>query len=169
MSAAPTRDGEIETVIEDDGWRRALPDVEALALECQRKAAAIEPALAREIALLLCDDAAIQALNKRFRAKDAPTNVLSFPSDDEGGPLGEPLGDIALARETCMRQAEEKAIALRDHAAHLIIHGMLHLIGYDHIDDDDAARMEAREVEILDQMGIANPHGKDGVAAERTA
>ena len=145
----------IETVVEDDGWAAVLPDAEALAESCRRVAAAIEPSLAGEIALLLCDDAAMTELNSRFRGKAAPTNVLSFPSgEDEGF-----LGDIALARETCEREAAEKLIALRDHAAHLIIHGMLHLIGYDHEADDEAAAMERRETEILAAMGGADPYG----------
>lgn len=145
----------IETVIEDDGWNEILPQPEALAAECRIAAAAAEPALAREIALLLCDDAAMQALNARFRGKDQPTNVLSFPSGEEEGFLG----DIALARETCIREAAEKSISLRDHAAHLIIHGMLHLIGYDHETDEDASVMERRECEILASLGIADPYG----------
>ena len=145
----------IETVIEDDGWNDILPLAEALAAECRNAAAAAEPALAREIALLLCDDAAMRALNARFRGKDQPTNVLSFPSGEETGFLG----DIALARETCVREAAEKSISLRDHAAHLIIHGMLHLIGYDHETDEDASVMERRECEILASLGIADPYG----------
>ncbi len=145
----------IELVIEDDGWAAALPQAEALAADCVAHAAVPEPALAREIALLLCDDAAIADLNQRFRGKTGPTNVLSFPSGEEEGFLG----DIALARETCMREAAEKGVPLRDHAAHLIIHGMLHLIGYDHETDDEAAVMERRETEILGAMGIADPYG----------
>ena len=147
----------IEAVIEDDGWAAALPEAEALAAGCQKHAAALEPETAREVALLLCNDAAIADLNKRFRGKDGPTNVLSFPSDEADGFLG----DIALARETCEREAAEKGILLRDHAAHLIIHGMLHLIGYDHETDEDAAVMERRETEILLSMGIADPYGGD--------
>jgi len=108
---------------------------------------------------MLCDDAAMRALNRRFRGADKPTNVLSFPSGEEEGFLG----DIALARETCIREAQEKGLALRDHAAHLIIHGMLHLIGYDHELDEDATAMERRETEILSALGIADPHcGEDG-------
>lgn len=144
----------IEAVIEDDGWSRALPEAAALASECQSHAAAVEPGTAREIALLFCNDAAIADLNKRFRGKAGPTNVLSFPSGEPEGFLG----DIALARETCEREAAEKGLPLRDHAAHLIIHGMLHLIGYDHETDNDAAVMERRETEILLAMGIADPY-----------
>ncbi|GJL91160.1 rRNA maturation RNase YbeY [Hyphococcus sp.] len=148
----------IEAVIEDGGWNTALPDIEALAAACQKAAAAGEAGLEREIALLLCDDETIRDLNQRFRGRDKPTNVLSFPSGEIDGFLG----DIALARETCLREAAEKGLALRDHAAHLIIHGMLHLIGYDHETDDDAAVMERRETEILRSMGIADPYDPEG-------
>lgn len=143
----------IETVIEDDAWRDALPGAQALAEQCQQAAAAFEGGLAREMALLLCNDDKIADLNARFREKTGPTNVLSFPSGETEGFLG----DIALARETCIREAAEKSIALRDHAAHLIIHAMLHLIGYDHQTDDEAAVMEARERAVLASMGVADP------------
>lgn len=150
----------IEAVIEDEGWAAALPDAEAFAETCRRAAAALEPALEAEMALLLCGDDAMTELNSRFRGKIGPTNVLSFPSGEDNGFLG----DIALARETCEREALERSIPLRDHAAHLIIHGMLHLIGYDHETDCEAAAMEARETEILAAMGIADPYGPGGDA-----
>ncbi len=147
----------IEAVIEDEGWTALLPGIDVLAAACQAAAAEVEPATAREIALMFCDDAAMRDLNRRFREQDKPTNVLSFPSgEDEGF-----LGDIALARETCVREAAEKSIPLRDHAAHLIIHGMLHLIGYDHETDEDASVMEQRETEILRALGIADPYRSD--------
>ena len=144
----------IEVIIEDEGWREAMPDAVSIAENCPRAAAAFEPAAARETALLLCDDAAIKALNARFRQKDRPTNVLSFPSGEAKGFLG----DIALARETCVAEAAEKGVALRDHAAHLIIHAMLHLTGYDHQAEEEAAAMESRETEILASMGVADPY-----------
>lgn len=147
----------IETVIEDEGWMQILPDAAALAGECRLAAAVFEPDLEREIALLMCGDEAMADLNGRFRGKPNPTNVLSFPSGEEDGFLG----DIALARETCAAEAAEKNIPLRDHAAHLIIHGMLHLIGYDHETEDEAVLMERREAEILRAMGIADPYGDD--------
>lgn len=147
----------IETIIEDEGWTAVLPAAPALAEECCQAAMALEPALAREIALLLCDDAAMTDLNTRFRGKDSATNVLSFPSGEGQGFLG----DIALARETCIAEAAEKGISLRDHAAHLIIHGMLHLIGYDHEAEDEAVIMERRESDILRDMGIADPYGDE--------
>lgn len=145
----------IETIIEDDAWREALPDADALAARCAEAAARFEPALAGEMTLLLTGDAAMAALNARFRSVAKPTNVLSFPSGEEGEGF---LGDIALARETCLREAEEQGLALSDHAAHLIVHGMLHLIGYDHQEDAEADRMERREVAILETLGVADPY-----------
>ncbi len=147
----------IEAVIEDEGWNAILPGIAALAEACQAAAAEGSPEIGREIALLLCDDATMRDLNQRFRGEDKPTNVLSFPSGEREGFLG----DIALARETCSREASEKSIPLRDHAAHLIIHGMLHLIGYDHETDEDASVMESRESEILGAIGIADPYFSD--------
>ncbi|MBK6413515.1 rRNA maturation RNase YbeY [Sphingopyxis sp.] len=119
-----------------------------------------------EVAVRLTNDAEVQTLNRDFRGKDKPTNVLSFPqvqddlldgltNSDDGEIL---LGDIVLARETCAREAEEKAISIADHATHLIVHGTLHLVGYDHVDDASAGAMEALEVKALASLGIANPY-----------
>ncbi|MHA7870956.1 MAG: rRNA maturation RNase YbeY [Hyphococcus sp.] len=149
----------IETVIEADDWTRAVPDLEGLAGRCARAAQSFEPELSGEIALLATDDASMQALNHRFRNKTAPTNVLSFPgASASGGAANRFLGDIAIAYETCAREAAAKGVSLGDHAAHLIVHGMLHLIGYDHETVADAESMEAREAEILALLGIANPY-----------
>ena len=144
----------IELRIEDENWRRILPTPEALARCCYEGAVALEPDLKGEIALLLTSDSEMQLLNKRFRSKDMPTNVLSFPSG-EGNDF---LGDIALARETCEREASLREISISDHAAHLIVHGMLHLIGYDHQSDGEAAAMERREAEILALLGVKDPY-----------
>jgi len=144
----------IEVIIDDEGWRRDLPEAEALAADCADATGKYEPAVKKEMALLLTNDAAIKALNARFRNLDQPTNVLAFPSGDDN----RFLGDIALARETCLREAAGKKITLRDHAAHLIIYAMLHLVGYDHQADDEASVMEQREAKILKAIGIANPY-----------
>lgn len=128
-----------------------------------------------EISVLGCDDARIAVLNADFRGKPTPTNVLSWPaqelaSEEEGGEpwFPEPflpgerdsLGDIAIAYETCAREAIEAGKTMADHVSHLIVHGVLHLLGYDHIRDGDATLMEETEVRILAQMGIVNPYGE---------
>ena len=119
------------------------------------------------VSLLFTSDAEVHALNREWRKRDKATNVLSFPMVDRDTlqslePLGPPvlLGDVALAYETCAREAAEKGVALFDHAAHLVVHGLLHLAGYDHeISPDDADRMEALEIKALALMGIADPYG----------
>ena len=121
-----------------------------------------------ELSLRLTGDEAVRELNAAWRGKDKPTNVLSFPmleageldAADEGPELM--LGDIVLARGVCAAEADEKAIPLEDHAAHLIVHGTLHLLGYDHGEELAAADMEAREVRALARLGIADPYGPRG-------
>lgn len=108
------------------------------------------------VSLLLGDDAAMAALNQQFRGKQGPTNVLSFPPAGEVEPGF--LGDIALAAETIAAQAEFQGKRFEEHAAHLAVHGFLHLLGYDHEDGSDAERMELREREILAAVGIADPY-----------
>jgi probable rRNA maturation factor len=119
-----------------------------------------------EISIRLTDDSEVRTLNATYREKDAPTNVLSFPmvqrdlleslaNTDDGEVL---LGDIVLAQGVCAREAVEKNIAFAHHAAHLIAHGTLHLLGYDHMMDSEAEAMEAMEVAALAAMGIANPY-----------
>lgn len=118
-----------------------------------------------EISVTLTDDEQVQVLNAKWRGKDKTTNVLSFPMADErelqsasisGAELL--LGDIILAHGVCMCEAAEKGVSIEDHAAHLMVHGMLHLLGYDHLEDSEAADMEAREVRALERLGIANPY-----------
>lgn len=145
---------------------------EPLALRAAAAAAEVAPELANErlsASLLFTTDAEIHALNREWRQRDKPTNVLSFPMlsrDDllELSPDGPPelLGDIALAYETCAREADDKQIPIEHHTAHLIIHGLLHLAGHDHeISPADADAMEALEIMALANMGIANPYGPD--------
>jgi probable rRNA maturation factor len=118
-----------------------------------------------ELSVRLAGDEEVRALNAHWRGKDKPTNVLSFPmaeayeldQSDEDGPAIM-LGDLILARGVCEREAEDKGIAIEQHATHLLVHGTLHLLGYDHHDDRDAADMEAREVRALERLGIANPY-----------
>ena len=118
-----------------------------------------------ELSVRLTSDEEVRALNAHWRGKDKPTNVLSFPlaeqyeleqGDEEGPELL--LGDIILAHGVCEREAAEKQISFDEHAAHLIVHGTLHLLGYDHKDDSAAADMESREVRALEKLGIANPY-----------
>lgn len=116
-----------------------------------------------EVSVVLADDVMLQQLNNQYRGKEAPTNVLSFSSDlanDEIIPDGEPrpLGDIILSWDTLSREASDLKIEMRDHFTHLLVHGMLHLLGFDHENDEDATEMETCEVEILSDMGIANPY-----------
>jgi probable rRNA maturation factor len=118
-----------------------------------------------ELSVRLTSDAEVHALNQQWRGKDKPTNVLSFPMLDDtelhSAKFAGPellLGDIVLARGVCLAEAAEKAIAVEDHAAHLIVHGTLHLLGYDHHDDDAASDMEGREARALRRLGIANPY-----------
>ncbi len=158
-----------DTIIEDPRW-------DALALEQLAETAAsaalshlgLDPA-AFEIAVLACDDARIAALNADFRGKPTPTNVLSWPSEDrdpDALPRGdaqmpEELGDIAIAWDTCAREAAESGRAPEQHVTHLVVHATLHLLGYDHVDDREATVMEAIETEILGKMGIADPYSQD--------
>jgi probable rRNA maturation factor len=152
----------------EDCWPR-LPDWDDLAENALRAVTDAAPALANprlSASLLFTSDAEVHVLNREWRGKDKPTNVLSFPmlSADELcalAPAGPPvlLGDVALAYETCAREANEKGIGLEAHAAHLIIHGLLHLAGHDHeTSEQNATEMEALEVKALALMGIGNPY-----------
>ncbi|MGH6952136.1 MAG: rRNA maturation RNase YbeY [Vitreimonas sp.] len=118
-------------------------------------AAAAKERASGNVSLLLGDDAAVSALNRQFRGKEGPTNVLSFPpaQPEEGF-----LGDIALAAETIVEEAQFQGKRFQDHAAHLVVHGFLHLLGYDHMDPADAEKMEARERAILVSLGIEDPY-----------
>jgi probable rRNA maturation factor len=146
------------------------PDWEELTLRAAATLARITPELTNprlSASLLFADDAQVQTLNCEWRGKDKPTNVLSFPMLERGellalSPEGPPelLGDIALALETCVREAEEKGVSLEHHATHLIVHGLLHLAGYDHeTSPEDAREMETLEIKALAMMGIADPYG----------
>ena len=154
--------------IDIDGW----PDGNwsDLAERALAAVAEVESALANPrltASLLFTSDEEVHALNREWRGKDRPTNVLSFPMLEREdllalAPEGPPemLGDLALAHETCAREAAEKGITLVDHATHLLIHGFLHLAGHDHVDSDEQAEaMEALEIAALAKLGIADPYG----------
>lgn len=145
---------ELDLRIESDDWPAALPD---LAPICQRalETAATQKQVSGEVSLLLTDDAEIQTLNKDWRGKDRPTDVLSFPSD----PLDRPfLGDIAVAYGVTAADALAGEKSLEQHLSHLLIHGLLHLLGHDHKDDTEAAEMEALEVAALASLGWPDPY-----------
>lgn len=159
-----------DILIEDPRWEEA--QLEALATP------AIEAVLrhhglgAAEVSVLGCDDARIAVLNADFRDKDKATNVLSWPEEElgpeeDGGDPYPPepdfdgslsLGDIAISYDTCAREAAEQSKPMADHVTHLIVHATLHLLGYDHIRDADATRMEQLEREILGTLGVADPY-----------
>lgn len=150
----------VDVVVMAAGWRRALPDAPALCRRATRAALAAAPSRKRRgtVAIALADDATLQSLNRQFRDKDKPTNVLSFPTD-ASDPLGSgQLGDIALALQTLKREAAEQGKSLRRHLLHLVVHGALHLLGYDHERPGQARRMEALEREILAGLGQPDPY-----------
>ena len=149
----------LEIAVEAEGW----PDPDRLEADAR---AAISAAMAAtgidepvSVSLLFADDAVIRVLNRDWRGKDKATNVLSFPAPDTGFPEGpEPMGDIALALETVTREANDEGKPFADHLAHLLVHGFLHLAGYDHETDEEAEEMEALERSILATLAIPDPY-----------
>lgn len=150
----------IELSIECPSWE-TVPAIAAIVERAAEAAfAAVPDVPARaEVSIALVDDDAICDLNRDYRGKDKPTNVLSFPAPPLSVP-GAPvlLGDIAVAYETTAAEAATEAKSIADHLSHLVIHGVLHLVGYDHIDPEDAELMEATERDILAALGIADPY-----------
>jgi len=154
----------VDIEIEDEAWTRAAPDAEALVWRAaQAVLDAHEDIEGHGIVILLADDDSVQALNRDFRQKDYATNVLSFPSPPN--PEGQ-IGDIALAYGVCAREAAEQGKSLDHHLQHLVAHGVLHLLGYDHESDDEAEAMEALEREILAGLDIPDPYGPDPHAGD---
>lgn len=163
----------IETILEDERWQEA--GLEALA---EAALAAVLATLGLDgerfsVCVMGCDDERIAALNAEFRGKPTPTNVLSWPAEDRQAarpgeapprPVAGPgeevieLGDIAMAFDTCAREAAEAGKPMADHVSHLVVHGLLHLFGYDHVEDADAALMEGIEVRTLARMGLSDPY-----------
>ena len=169
---APSAPALVDCVIEDPRWDDAdLPALSETAARAVLARLGIGPT-GYEICVMGCDDARIATLNTEFRGKPTPTNVLSWPSEERAPdapgqrpdlPLPGPdpeLGDIAIAYDTCLREAEDGGKPLADHVTHLIVHAVLHLLGYDHENDPDAALMEGLETEILGKMGLPDPYGE---------
>ena len=141
----------VDVVLLDPAWAKALPGVERLVRKAARAATNNRK---RSLTIALADDRRVRELNVRDRQKDKPTNVLSYPSGEHDF-----LGDVVLARQTVWREAKSQGKTAADHLAHLVVHGTLHLLGYDHeTSDADAERMEALERRILAKLGIADPY-----------
>ncbi|MEZ5826613.1 MAG: rRNA maturation RNase YbeY [Geminicoccaceae bacterium] len=157
----------IEVTVFMPGWNEAVTDVEGFCRKTALKALGDLPEDVRdrvELGIQLEGDDKVRALNARWRNMDKPTNVLSFPALDpeEDWPAVGPvlLGDIVVAQETVEREADEAGIGVDAHLAHMIVHGVLHLMGHDHLEDDEAERMEARERVILAELGHADPYAR---------
>ncbi len=140
--------------IEADGWGQAMGDAASV---CNAALSAAHALTGRsgEIDLLLTDDAEMHQLNRDWRGKDKPTDVLSFPADPLEAPF---LGDIAIGLGIASKDAKSRGISLHEHLSHLVIHGYLHLIGHDHMEDTEAREMEALEIRALATLGIADPY-----------
>lgn len=142
----------IEVEIEADAWLSALPEAEAVAM---RAAEAALGAVEGDVVVLLTDDRTVRDLNDRFREKDRPTNVLSFPATESAAPH---LGDLVLAFGVCREEAAAQGKTLADHLSHLVVHGVLHLLGRDHEAEAEAEAMEAEERTILAALGVPDPY-----------
>jgi len=162
-------DIDIAIIVQATAWTDTMPEVEEICREIAATALAAAlaegPALAEhiELSVVLSDDAVVRDLNRTYRGQDKPTNVLSFASlDEDDAPVPEDgplmLGDVVIAYETTLAEAERDAKPLVDHLSHLVVHGVLHLVGFDHEEEDDAEEMEALETAILASVGIPDPY-----------
>jgi probable rRNA maturation factor len=149
----------VDVEIEDASWTAALPDAETLARGAALAALDSEGAGHEGVTILLTDDETVRGLNGRFRHKDAATNVLSFPAPPNPERF---LGDLALAYGVCAREAAEQGKPLGHHLQHLTVHGVLHLLGYDHMGDDEAEAMEGLERVVLAELGVPDPYAGEG-------
>jgi probable rRNA maturation factor len=145
----------IDVEIEDPAWSEATPDAETLVRAAGEAALAAEDFVQGAVTILLADDEAVRDLNARFRGKDYATNVLSFPAPPNPE---DHLGDIALAYGVCAREAQEQGKSLQAHLQHLVVHGVLHLLGYDHEIETEAEDMEGLERAVLAELGVADPY-----------
>lgn len=152
-AATASRRYDVDIIVDDGDWN-VLGGIEpAIHAAVAAVAAHLPSTETGDICIALSSDAAVARLNAQFRGIAKPTNVLSFPSSG-----GDRLGDIVLALETVLKEAQDQAIKPSHHVQHLAIHGVLHLLGYDHVTDADADRMEAIEIAILAKLGIENPY-----------
>jgi probable rRNA maturation factor len=149
----------IDVAVDDPTWTTALPGAVALA---ERAAAAALADASAEVAILLTGNETVRALNARFRGQDRPTDVLSFPT---AAGSGDSLGDIALGFGVCADEARSQGKPLADHLQHLVVHGVLHLLGLGHADEAGAEAMEARERAILAGLGVPDPYAAEAGAA----
>lgn len=143
-------------IYKNKSWLSDIADLEKLSKQVvvrTFKAVGVKQVKGMEISILLTGDREVQELNKNYRGKDKPTNVLSFETGDEFL-----LGDIVMSLATLKKEAKAQHISVRNHYAHLLCHGVLHLLGFDHIDEEEAREMEFFEIKILESLGIANPY-----------
>ncbi len=162
-TAAPAVPIAIDLLVEAGAWpaEEALAALIARAVEASFAEARLKVVKGSELSVVFTDDAHIRELNEAWRQKDKATNVLSFPGSPPGrGRYGPLIGDIVVAAETVQSEAEADGIAFEDHLTHLLVHGLLHLFGHDHIEDVEAERMEALETAILGRLGIADPYAE---------
>jgi probable rRNA maturation factor len=144
--------------VDAEGWPEGLEPIAVRAVtEALRQSGATVGGVA-EVSIVLTDDAAQRQLNREWRGIDKPTNVLSFPQLEPFTPLAGLVGDIVLARETLVREAAELDKPFDHHFTHLVVHGFLHLIGYDHVEESDALQMEGLETQILARLGVPDPY-----------
>ena len=149
---------EIAVIRNAEGWPEHLDDLAEQAVLAALAGAKAKLKGAAELSVLLTDDAEQRELNAQWRQKDSATNVLSFPQIEPFGAVRGLLGDITLARETLEREAAEQGISFDHHFTHLVVHGFLHILGYDHLDDEEAEEMEGLETAILATLGIEDPY-----------
>ena len=150
----------VEIARNDEGWPDHLEARAEEAVRAALKASKAKVTGAAEVSIVLTDDAEQRELNRQWRGIDKSTNVLSFPQIAPFGPVSGLVGDIILARETLEREAAEMGVSFDDHFTHLLVHGFLHLLGYDHIQDDEALVMEGLETKILATLGVADPYAE---------
>ncbi|MFC7292412.1 rRNA maturation RNase YbeY [Hirschia litorea] len=149
----------IDTRVEDDGWKTVLPEFEAI-IERALEATAGAVGVSGLVEVLLTDNSEMQSLNAKWRHKDKPTDVLSFPSDSADMPgMQTFLGDIALGLGVAKADADKLGRDFELHIMHLLVHGFLHLLGYDHMSAEDAKLMEGLEAQILAPLGLPDPYG----------